>query len=110
MRLFCAIYAQGRFLNKHLRHFHHVPHALFIPPLVSTSYAPHICHVWTSPEIIEVSQRCALRKHSCKPLCPGIADLIVANIEASQRWTTHQHSCKTPCSIIAYLIIDRDEK
>ena len=25
---------------------------------------------------IEVSQRCALRQHSCNPLCPGLSDLI----------------------------------
>ena len=43
-------------------------------------------------------------------LCPGIADLIVAENETSQRWTPYQHFCKSPCSIIAYLIIDRDEK
>ncbi len=28
--IFCTIYVQRRFLNKHLRHSHHVSHALFI--------------------------------------------------------------------------------
>jgi tRNA pseudouridine55 synthase len=41
---------------------------------------------------IEVSQRCALRQRSCKPLCPVCEDMIVAEIEVSQRWTLHQHS------------------
>jgi len=38
--------------------------------------------------------RCEPPQHSCKPLCPCIADPIEAEIEASQRWTLHQHSCK----------------
>jgi hypothetical protein len=38
---------QRKFLNKHLRFSIHVSHALFIPPLVSKSYAPRFCHVRT---------------------------------------------------------------
>jgi hypothetical protein len=34
---------------------------------------------------IKVRQRCALRQHSCKPLCHSIADEIEAEIEVSQR-------------------------
>jgi hypothetical protein len=44
-RLFCVIYDQRRFLNKHLRHFQHVQHVLFIPTLVSKSCVPRIWHV-----------------------------------------------------------------
>ena len=46
---------------------------------------------------IEVSQRCALRQHSEKTLCPRFADAIAAEIEVRQRWTLYQHSCKTFC-------------
>ena len=34
---------------------------------------------------IEVSQRWALRQHSCKTLYPGCSNPIVAEIEVSQR-------------------------
>jgi hypothetical protein len=54
MRLFCAIHVQRRFLNKHLRHFHHVSHVSFIPPLVSKRYASRICHLRTSPVQLDV--------------------------------------------------------
>jgi hypothetical protein len=53
MRPLCVIHVRRRFLNNHLRHFHHVPHALFIPVLVSKSYVSRICHVWTSPTGLE---------------------------------------------------------
>jgi hypothetical protein len=63
---------------------------------------------------IQVSQRCALRQHSCKTLCTGIADLIAADpalrilllsapalrillllIQLSQRWALrHKKSQK----------------
>ncbi len=46
---------------------------------------------------IQVSQRCALRQHSCKKLCPGWSDLIAAEIEVGQRWALRQHSCNTLC-------------
>jgi hypothetical protein len=46
---------------------------------------------------IEVSERWALRNHSCKPLCPGWSDLIVSEIEVSQRSALCKHSCKTLC-------------
>jgi hypothetical protein len=53
---------------------------------------------------IEVSQRWALRKHSCKPLCPGCSNFIVTEIETSQRCTLRQHSCKTLCPCCSDLI------
>jgi hypothetical protein len=34
---------------------------------------------------IQVSQRCALRQHSCKALCSSITDAIEAEMEVSQR-------------------------
>jgi hypothetical protein len=40
---------QRKFLNKHLRHLHHVSHVSFIPPLVTKSFAPCLCHVRTFP-------------------------------------------------------------
>ncbi len=46
MRLFCVIYAQRRFLNKHLRHSHHV--FSFIPPLVSKRNVSCIFNIKTS--------------------------------------------------------------
>jgi hypothetical protein len=46
MRIFCSIYVQRRFLNKHLRHSHHVSHVSFIPILVSKIYVPCIYHGW----------------------------------------------------------------
>jgi hypothetical protein len=46
---FLFIYVQRRSQNKHLRFPIHVLHALFIPSLVSKSYAPRFCHVRTSP-------------------------------------------------------------
>jgi hypothetical protein len=49
---------------------------------------------------IEMSQRCALRQHSCKTLCPCLADLIVSEIEVSQHCALPQHSCKTIRSAI----------
>jgi hypothetical protein len=44
---------QRKFLNKHLRFSIHVSHALFVPPLVSKSYAPRFCHVRTFPVQLE---------------------------------------------------------
>ena len=35
---------------------------------------------------IEVSQRCALRQHSYKTLCPSFAGANAADIEVRQRW------------------------
>ncbi len=46
---------------------------------------------------IEVSQRCALRKHSCQALCLGWPDPIETEIEVSERWALRQHSCKALC-------------
>jgi hypothetical protein len=43
---------------------------------------------------IEVSQLCALPKHSRKALCTCWTDPIVAEIEVGQRWALRQHSCK----------------
>ncbi len=40
---------QRKFLNKHLRHFHHVAHISFIPALVTKIYVPSFCNVRTSP-------------------------------------------------------------
>ncbi len=84
-------------------------------------YLPGFCP-GCSDEIaveIEVSQRCALRQHSCKTLCsisadqrasdlevinaicPGCSDEIAVEIEVSQvsqRCALRQHSCKTLCS------------
>ncbi len=39
---------QRKFVNKPLRHSHHVSHPLFISPLVSKICVPCICHVGTS--------------------------------------------------------------
>ena len=50
---------------------------------------------------IEVSQRCALPQHSCKALCPFWSDLIPAEIEVSQSWTLRKHSYKALCPSIA---------
>ena len=49
---------------------------------------------------IEVSQRWALRQHSCKTLRPFWSNVIAPEIEVSQHCALHQHSCKTlcPCS------------
>ena len=47
----------------------------------------------------EVSQRCALRQHSCKTLCPGCSNAIVLEIEVSQRSALPQHSCKALCPV-----------
>jgi hypothetical protein len=54
---------------------------------------------------IKVSQRWALRQHSCQPLYSDIcqapvsilSDPIVAEIEVRQRCALPQHSCKTLC-------------
>ena len=54
---------------------------------------------------IEVHQRCALRQHSCKPLCPAWSDVIATNIEVSQRCALRQHSVKTLCPSIADPIV-----
>ena len=57
-------------------------------------------------EEIEVSQRCALRQHSCKPLCPGCSEIrIAAEIKMRQRWALRQHSCKTLCPVWSDLIV-----
>ena len=53
---------------------------------------------------IEMSQRCALRQHSCKTLCPCLADLIVSEIEVSQHCALPQHSCKALCPACADII------
>jgi hypothetical protein len=42
---------------------------------------------------IEVSQRCALRKHSPQALCFGCFDPIVVEIKVSQRCALRQHFC-----------------
>ena len=52
----------------------------------------------------EVSQRCALRQHSCKALCPACTNPIAVEFEVSQRWALPQHSCKTLCPSIADVI------
>ena len=66
--------------------------------------------MWHSYTIVlEVSHRCALRRHSCKTLCPGIADPIAAEIKVSQRWALRQHSCKTLCPGCADLIAEEIE-
>ncbi len=57
------------------------------------------------PLEIEVSQRWALPQHSCKTLCPGLADLIAVEIEVSKRWALWQNSCKTLCPRIADIIV-----
>ena len=44
---------------------------------------------------IKVSECYAL--HSCKTLCPGIAETIGPEMELSQRSALRQHSCKTVC-------------
>jgi hypothetical protein len=51
-----------------------------------------------------VSQRCALPEHSCQTLCPGIADLIAAEIEVHQLPALSQPSCKTLCPGIVDVI------
>jgi hypothetical protein len=53
---------------------------------------------------VEVSQRCALRQHSCKALCPSIADPIVPEVDVSQRCTLPQHSCKHLCPVCSNFI------
>jgi hypothetical protein len=50
---------------------------------------------------IEVSQRCALRQHSCQALCPCWSDVIAVEIEVSQRCALRQHSCEPACPSIA---------
>jgi hypothetical protein len=52
---------QRKFLNKHLRFSIHVSHALFIPPLVSKSYAPCFYHVRTFPVSLVMSPVHAMR-------------------------------------------------
>ena len=52
-----------------------------------------------------MSQRCALRQHSWKTLCPSIADPIAEEIEVSQRWALRQHSCKALCPCCPDLIV-----
>jgi hypothetical protein len=47
-----------------------------------------------------VSQSCTLPNHSCKTLCPIIADLTAADIEVSKRWALRQHSCDALCPFI----------
>jgi hypothetical protein len=54
------------------------------PP--SSSCADHVAAQF------EVSQRWALRKHSCKTLCPGFVYHIVAEIEVSQRCALRKDS------------------
>jgi hypothetical protein len=44
-----------------------------------------------------VSERSALHQHSGKTRCPGIANLIAAEIEVSQRWAPPQNSCEPLC-------------
>jgi len=41
---------------------------------------------------IKVIQRCALPQHSCKTLCPGVAEIIEAEMDVSQRSALPQHS------------------
>jgi hypothetical protein len=53
---------------------------------------------------IQVSQRCALRQHSCKPFYPGWSDVIEAETEVSQCCALPQHSCKTLCPSITNVI------
>jgi hypothetical protein len=71
-------------------------------------------------ECSECSERCALRLHSCKALCPFCstviateievhqrcalgqhACIIAAEIKVRQRWALRQHSCKPLC-ILSY--------
>jgi hypothetical protein len=52
---------QRKFLNKHLRFSIHVSHASFIPPLVTKSYAPCICHARTFPVLLVMSPVHAIR-------------------------------------------------
>jgi hypothetical protein len=49
-----------------------------------------------TPEI-EVSQRWALRQHSCKPLCHCCSNPIEAEIKVNQCWALRQHLCKPLC-------------
>jgi hypothetical protein len=47
---------------------------------------------------IEVRQLPALPQNSCKPLCPGCSEIrIVADIKVRQRWALRQHFCKPVC-------------
>jgi hypothetical protein len=48
---------------------------------------------------IQVSQRWALPKQSCKILCLGGSDIILAEIEVSQRRALRQHFCRIPLYI-----------
>ena len=41
-----------------------------------------------------MSQRWALRQHSCNPFCPDCSHGIDAKVEVSQRWALCQHPCK----------------
>ena len=59
------------------------------------SSKPPACFDIISAEI-EVSQRCALAQHSCKPLCPACFNVIAPKIEVSQRCALRQKSCKCP--------------
>ena len=63
MRLICVIYAQRRFLNKHLRHFHDVPHISFIPSLVTKRYVSCIFH--TSNNLSVSQQKSGTRSGKC---------------------------------------------
>ena len=50
------------------------------------------------PAEIEVSERWALRQHSCKTLCPSFSNPIAVEIEVSQCCTLRQYSYKTLCT------------
>ncbi len=54
---------------------------------------------------MEVSQRWALRQHTCQKLCPCIRDVIAVEDEVSQRWALRQHCCKALCPSITELIV-----
>ena len=57
-----------------------------------------LVHLDLSEAEIEVSQRWALPQHSCKTLCPSMADVTVTDIKVHQRWALCQHSsCKPLC-------------
>ena len=59
-----------------------------------------LCSTYSNPiaNEIEVHQLFALPQHSCKPLCPGCSEIIIASeVKVHQRWALRQHSCKTLC-------------
>jgi len=59
---------------------------------------------------IEVSQRCALRQHSCKALCPCPSDLIGCQIEASAAHCASTCKALCPCPSDLTVSVPQDHR